>query len=196
MSVPDEGYSRNASCGLNLISTFLFSYINSLPKFKEGKSLNLLLWLYLDYEKVVSITTLVIFIKNSKIMYMSILILPMNRITSTYLPAIISRYPSLVSNVIVTWSVDYLLLSDATIRSNDHCILSMLLTVQSGASYRSTMFSCPRKWTQKLSRLLANNSLLCYCNTCINIVLYGSTNHYVGVRNNIYIIARVWPSYI
>jgi hypothetical protein len=27
LSVPDEGYSRNPSCALNLISTFLFFYI-------------------------------------------------------------------------------------------------------------------------------------------------------------------------
>jgi len=28
LSVPDEGYSRNASCALNLISTFLFRLLD------------------------------------------------------------------------------------------------------------------------------------------------------------------------
>ena len=31
LSVPDEGYSRNASCALNLISTFLFVYKCPFP---------------------------------------------------------------------------------------------------------------------------------------------------------------------
>jgi hypothetical protein len=36
LSVPDEGYSRNSSCTLNLISTFLFSLLKK-EKLKNTK---------------------------------------------------------------------------------------------------------------------------------------------------------------
>ena len=60
MSIPEEGYSRNASCTLNLISTFFF--INSSPVFDLSLHVVILLWVYWIHLILVCILILNLFL--------------------------------------------------------------------------------------------------------------------------------------
>jgi len=51
MSVPDDGYSRNTSCALNSISTFVFLKAVNVIHYEQNSRLELIVTLYSDSKR-------------------------------------------------------------------------------------------------------------------------------------------------